>query len=314
MRILGHIHTFNDEEIIDRTLQALLEQTYPVDEIVLVDNASQDRTLARPFPKQVIVIRHSENQGTSGAVATGMEYALGKQYDWIYLLDADSLPRKDALQRLIEFYKGLPLEEQERVWRLSSLPLEAPHGHPRHGIRYTPEGCEMIKPEMGRLVYECDGTIWSGSLYKLSAVRQLGLPNRDYVLDWGEYEYGFLGKTHGYLAFMHQGSIIDHSVGDVELPAFSFKVGTRTVTIGRMRVPPIRLYYIFRNSLYFFLHVYHKGNVLRYLRQPSGSPNLGHLLKFLVRVVLLSEHRAKDLWACLRGTYDGLRKNLHHRY
>ena len=111
MRILGHIHTFNDEEIIDRTVQALLDQTYPVDEIVLVDNASQDRTLARSFPKQVIIIRHSENQGTSGAVATGMEYALGKQYDWIYLLDADSLPRKDALQRLIEFYEGLPLKE-----------------------------------------------------------------------------------------------------------------------------------------------------------------------------------------------------------
>ncbi len=144
MRILGHIHTFNDEEIIDRTLQALLDQTYPVDEIVLVDNASQDSTLARAFPKQVSIVRHPENQGTSGAVATGMEYALGRQYDWIYLLDADSLPRKDALQRLIEFYQGLPLEEQERVWRLSSLPLEAPHGQPRHGIRYTSEGCEVI--------------------------------------------------------------------------------------------------------------------------------------------------------------------------
>ena len=46
MRILGHIHTFNDEEIIDRSLRALLDQTYPVEEIVTEKNenliANQD--------------------------------------------------------------------------------------------------------------------------------------------------------------------------------------------------------------------------------------------------------------------------------
>jgi glycosyltransferase involved in cell wall biosynthesis len=45
VRIVGHIHTFNDEEVIDRSLHALLRQTCPVDEIILVDNGSTDGTL-----------------------------------------------------------------------------------------------------------------------------------------------------------------------------------------------------------------------------------------------------------------------------
>lgn len=314
MRILGHIHTFNDEEIIDRSLQALLEQTHQVDEIVLVDNASTDRTLARPFPKQVTVIQHQENSGTSGAVIAGMQYALTKQYEWIYILDADSVPRKDALEKLVELYRSFPPDLQARTWRLSSLPIEAPRNEPRHGIIFTPRGCKMVKARSDQVFYECDSTIWSGSLYKLSAIREVGLPNADYVLDWGEYEYGYLGKQYGYLAFMHQESTMAHSVGDVELPAHTYRLGPLSVTIKQIKVPAIRLYYIFRNTLYFWIYVYHKGNIFKYLSQPPGSPNFVHLIKYVVRICFLSQNRWEDLRACLRGARDGLRKDLERRY
>ncbi len=314
MRILGHIHSFNDEDIIDRSLQALLEQTLPVDEIVLVDNASTDGTLMRPFPKQVTVIQHPENRGTSGAVITGMQHALAKEYDWIYILDGDSVPRKDALEKLFELYRSFPSDLQAQTWRLSSLPVEAPRQEPRHGIMFTAKGCEMVKPDPDRPFYECDSTIWSGSLYKLSAVRRVGLPNGDYVLDWGEYEYGYLGKLRGYRAFMHQQSIIDHTVSDADLPALRYRFGPLRLEVKQLKLPPIRLYYIFRNTLYFWLYVYHKGNIFRYLRQPSDSPNLLCLVKYVVRVLLLSQNRWVDLRACMRGTWDGLRRNLHRRY
>lgn len=314
MRILGHIHTFNDEEIIDRALSALLEQTYPVGHIVVVDNASTDQTLARPFPDLVTVIRHPENRGTSGAVITGMQYALSGGFDWIYLLDADSLPRPDALERLVTLLQSLPRELRDRIWRLSSLPLEAPRKVPRHGIVFTPRGCKMAAPASDQLVYECDGTIWSGSLYRLSAVRAVGLPNADYVLDWGEYEYGYSGKQAGYRAFMHQASILDHSVGNDEPSTRTIGLGPFSLEIRKRRLPPFRLYYIFRNCLYFWLHVYHKGHLIRYLRQPSGSPNLPYLVRYLIRIMVLSDNRRIELTACLRGAWDGLRKRLDRRY
>jgi hypothetical protein len=134
------------------------------------------------------------------------------------------------------------------------------------------------------------------------------------VLDWGEYEYGYLGKQAGYRAFVHQGSIVDHSVGDEEPPARKIRLGPFSLELRRRSLPPFRTYYIFRNCLYFWLHVFHEGSLVRYLRQPSGSPNLGYLIKYLLKTVVLSTNRKADLAACLRGARDGLFKRLDRRY
>src|SRR5207249_3186734 len=102
MRVLAHIHTFNDADIIDRTIESVRAQTHPVDEILVVDNGSSDNTLDQPSLRQVTVLRHAENQGTSGAVYGGIRYALDHDYDWIWLFDADSNPEPDALEKLLD--------------------------------------------------------------------------------------------------------------------------------------------------------------------------------------------------------------------
>jgi GT2 family glycosyltransferase len=60
MRVLAQITTFNAVDLIDRTIEALQQQTRPVDEILVVDNASSDGTLQRPSVRNVTVIRHQE--------------------------------------------------------------------------------------------------------------------------------------------------------------------------------------------------------------------------------------------------------------
>ena len=278
MKILGHIHTFNDEEVIDLSLQALLDQTYPLDEIVLVDNASTDRTLQRSFPEKVTVIRHTENLGTSGAVATGLRYGIAHQYDFVWILDADCVAEKDALEKLVALYESFPIELKAQVWRLSSLPMERPKWavlegsvrlarfagnttpQPRHGIVFTSRGYTRVAPIAGQAVYECDGTIWSGNLFKLSAVKKIGLPNPDYVLDWGEYEYGYVGKSHGYRAFMHQSSLLKHNITGISTASFTtYRMGR--VAFNMIEMPPIRCYYLVRNVLYFWLYEYGDRNI-----------------------------------------------------
>src|SRR5579872_5843484 len=99
MRILAHIHTFNDADIIDRTIASVEAQTCAVDEIIVVDNASKDATLEQPLVKHATVLRQAENGGTSGAVHNGMRYALDRGYDWIWVFDADSTPEPAALEK-----------------------------------------------------------------------------------------------------------------------------------------------------------------------------------------------------------------------
>src|SRR6266849_5624193 len=132
MKLLAYLHTFNDSEVIDTAIHALCEQTYPIPEILLVDNASVDDTLDRTFPSKVTIIRNEHNLGTSGAVVIGMEYALAHGYDWIYILDADSTPQADAVEKLVHRYQSLSPELKVSTWWLSSL-LKEDTGRLHHG-------------------------------------------------------------------------------------------------------------------------------------------------------------------------------------
>ena len=108
MRVLAYIHTFNDADVIDQTIAALLPQTRAVDEILVVDNASTDNTLDQRVLQHATVVRHSQNLGTSGAVCTGMRYALEHGYDWIWIFDPDGLPAPDAFEKLLDLYPAGP--------------------------------------------------------------------------------------------------------------------------------------------------------------------------------------------------------------
>lgn len=308
MRILGHIHTFNDEEVIDQSLQALLDQTYPVDEILVVDNDSTDKTLSREFPDKVKIIRHGKNLGTSGAVISGMKYALEHQFDWIWIFDADSAPRKDALEKLVEFYQGLSRDLQTQIWLLASLRVEAAtQRKSSYELIFTPGGHQLVDHDQGQSFYEFDGTIWSASLYKLSAVQKLGLPSADYVLDWGEYEYGYLGKRRGYRAFLHQDSIVEHNIGgQAALHFTTYRLGPKSFRMPEL--PPIRCYYLIRNLLYFYLHEYHICNC------GTLFPRFVNISRITLSFLLRPRNRWKQSTACLRGIWDGLFKNMRNRY
>src|SRR5262249_1302739 len=167
----------NDADVVEGTIRALGAQTYPIPEIVLVDNASSDGTLDRVSQSNVTTIRNKKNLGTSGAVAIGMEYAIAHGYDWIYILDADSAPEPAAVENLIRCYERLSPDLQASTWWLSSLLKEEVSGYVHHACEFTPRGIEMLSPPPEPSHYRCHTNMWSGSLYRLDAVRAVGLPD-----------------------------------------------------------------------------------------------------------------------------------------
>jgi glycosyltransferase involved in cell wall biosynthesis len=137
MRVLAHIHTFNDADIIDRTIEAVLRQTRRLDGILVVDNASTDGTLERPWLQHAAVLRHPENLGTSGAVHSGFRFALEQGYDWIWVFDADSAPEPDALEKLLDLYASWPQNLQDETAFLACLYSNVQDGVLRHGGLFT---------------------------------------------------------------------------------------------------------------------------------------------------------------------------------
>lgn len=310
MKILAHIHTLNDEDVIERCIHSLMEQTFPVQKILLVDNASTDDTLNRSFPKLVTVVKHKINLGTSGSVDTGFRYALEKGYEWIWIMDADSIASSDALGKLMELYKSFPSEDQERIGVLCSRIIRGPAQQPDDYGLLTPKGPRAAKIDPSLAYYECDSAIWSGSLFNLRAVRDAKYPRYgpagywdDFSLDWGDIEYFYRVRLAGYKVLVHRSSFIRHRLGwQKQMSLF----GQKIISTNH---PIFRRYLYFRNGVYFWFYIYPDKNhffITLYLAT--------HIISQITKILLLEEDRWAKIRAILRGGWDGLNKKLQYCY
>ena len=306
MKVLGYVHTFNDADVIDATIAALCNQTHKLPEILLIDNASTDDTLDRPFPAEVTIRCNSRNLGTSGAVAAGMAYAIEHGYDWIYILDADSTPAPDAVENLLRCYDNLSPDLRATTWWLSSMLKEAENGDCHHGCMFTPSGIAYIAPPAEPVHHRCDSNMWSGSLYRLDAVKEVGLPDPDYVLDWGDIIYGYEGTRRGYTGFLEPSSVVEHHQHPVATLHFRRFI-SRFVHVFYMAPP--RAYYFWRNSIYFWAYRYDSD-----LRRKLILSHVLLYLRSLIKVSLFIKRPRPILWASLRGMWDGVHARLENRY
>jgi glycosyltransferase involved in cell wall biosynthesis len=92
-RVLIVIPAFNAE----RTVGAVIRDCREVlDEVLVVDDGSVDRTAAVAIDGDARVVSHAANRGKGAALKTGFAYALQRGYEAVITLDADGqhLPRE----------------------------------------------------------------------------------------------------------------------------------------------------------------------------------------------------------------------------
>src|SRR5262249_27752334 len=157
-----------------------------------------------------IVIRNRENLGTSGAIRIGFAYALEYEFDWVWIFDADSVPASDALENLLGFYERLPHSERERICFLACRVVTATGQTQHKPMIFTDSGGEVAPPRVDGGYSQCDCVLWSGSLYRMAAVKKIGLPAEDYVLDWAELEYGYRARQLGFASYMVHSCVLYH--------------------------------------------------------------------------------------------------------
>jgi glycosyltransferase involved in cell wall biosynthesis len=90
------IPAYNEEEAIGEVVSAL--RRTPWREVIVVDDASSDRTAERAEAAGARVIRHPYNKGNGAAVKTGLREARGEV---VLLLDADGQHAPEDAERVI---------------------------------------------------------------------------------------------------------------------------------------------------------------------------------------------------------------------
>jgi cellulose synthase/poly-beta-1,6-N-acetylglucosamine synthase-like glycosyltransferase/peptidoglycan/xylan/chitin deacetylase (PgdA/CDA1 family) len=99
------IAAYNEEKVIVRTVDSILENGYPGMEIIIVDDGSKDRTLEtlreRFGDQPNVSILTQPNGGKSAALNNGIGHA---KYEILIAVDADTLFRPGTIERLARHF------------------------------------------------------------------------------------------------------------------------------------------------------------------------------------------------------------------
>jgi len=100
----------NEERVIAKTLETILKLVPPKD-LFVVDDGSWDQTqeVAKKYTKNILA---TSNRGKAYALNSGIKhFKLTKKYEYIFFMDADSMPKSDFLDKILIHFKNDPKRE-----------------------------------------------------------------------------------------------------------------------------------------------------------------------------------------------------------
>src|SRR5690606_26904648 len=191
-RVVAVVVTWSRRDLRKLALGALRTQTRPVDDIVVIDNASSDGTaamVAADFP-DVDLVELRRNTGGAGGFAAGLEHALAHHKpDLLWLMDDDTVPEPTALEQLLATADRCP-GRRRPVLLASRVVWSDGRDHPMN----TPRRKPWVRRSEARYAETAGASpIRSASfvsiLVEADAVRERGLPIADYFLWNDDFEF-----------------------------------------------------------------------------------------------------------------------------
>lgn len=310
-RVLAVIVTYNPKiDALRVLLQAAILQ---LDALVIVDNGScnadQINSLVEELKSNsctLQVLTQTENLGLGAAHNIGIRKARKESFDYVLLLDQDSVPMQDMLSNLL-----IAHEKKSKTTLVSST-----------GVTYlnADNGAESFFVRFGWLKFarqycadrdqdgciEADFLISSGSLISLEALKEIGDMDESLFIDHVDTEWFLRAQTKGYRAYGVCDAVMQHGLGETTHQVdFSSHFLLRKLfglkNARRRNVPqhnPFRYYYIFRNS------------ILLYKRKDLSKlwkwNDIQRLCMIFLMFALIKSPRQKNLSMMSRGIRDGL--------
>jgi len=233
LRIAAVVVTFNRKELLKECLQALLRQTRPLDEIIVIDNASSDGTdqmVRREFP-QVTYVRLPENIGGAGGFHEGMKLAYEKGHDWIWVMDDDAIPARNCLEKLLVAINDLGNESIHSVLWCQIVT-------DRNDTSFSDSDKVILEP--------VTHAMFVGFAISRELVRKVGFPRKDLFIYHDDLEYSSRIHRMGGKIFKVLDSIIYHKDWSHQ-KKITVRILKKNLTTPE--IPKWKFYYLSRNDI-----------------------------------------------------------------
>lgn len=287
------IVTYNRLDLLKLALQSLEQQSYPIDRVIVVNNASTDN-VTQPFLDSyqgglpLDVIHNPTNTGGAGGFYTGIKTAHEQGYDWVYVMDDDVFAHPDCLKNLMaiaqpcmiavrEYKDGTIVERAALNYDLSNPFYLNPK---RQAIcdKYPARSQMPATLEVHNVAFE-------GFMIKKEVIDKIGYPEPKYFIFYDDADYALRARQAGYTILAVRDAILIRQLPFDQAGA----------------IDSWKAFYMFRN----LFHIHHKFGENALVRHKPIVLALGAMVGYGLK--LKKWQVIKDIWRAFK-TYKNLDK------
>jgi len=201
-KIAAVVVTYNRKGLLKECLDALLNQTYPLDSIIIIDNASTDGT--PEFLKEngyldnpkIDYVRLPENTGGAGGFYEGVKRGYKEGFDWLWLMDDDVKPQNDCLEKL--------LINKKIIYKHGGKPTALACQRIFVGGEIVKYDCKKInlsnpflglhqnhisEKDLSKQYLEIEGVPFEGLLLNAQSINEIGFPDKRFFIFGDDTDY-----------------------------------------------------------------------------------------------------------------------------
>jgi len=285
--ICAIIVTYRIGRKVMKCFDAIVNQ---VDEIVIVDNGSDEETISvlTEIKKEnhgVKIFYNQTNLGIAAALNIGVDYAIKNGYDWILTLDHDSEAEQDMVEKLLN--AGLVLSERadNDLAIIAANPIDTSVHEYLYEQKIFDNNCDIAAA--------CR-VISSGSLIKSSVFGKTGFFNESLFMYFVDDEFCLRCRNNNLGIYVCRSAILHHKEGDKKKKKFLWKIPSYNNYDSQAR------YYISRNAVYMV------ASYLKSKKYRAGFGLIRIMLRDTAKILFFENNKAVLIHAALKGFFDGV--------
>lgn len=209
------IVNYNGRTFLEKCFSSLLLQSYPVMEIIFVDNGSKDGSIEyikKEFPS-VIIIANNENFGFAKGNNIGIKTAKG---ELIATLNTDTEVKPQWLEELVN---AMVSDENVGMCASKMLLMKDPEIIDSTGILISRSGTGwdrgIFERDVGQYesMEEVLGPCAGAALYRMSMLDKIGLFDEDFIAYYEDIDLAFRGRLAGWKCLYVPKAVVYHMHG-----------------------------------------------------------------------------------------------------
>lgn len=282
-KIIACVVTFNRLELLKKVVNGLRNQTYKIDEILVVNNSSTDGTEEWLSEQTDISVVKQANLGSSGGQYAAAKYAYENNADHVWLMDDDVVADENCLMTMLKY--------------IEHFDIICPLRHNLNGVYYNDvTKINLTNPlksiwksiiddeDLKKDIIPVEGFTFEGPLISRKVIEKIGLPEKGFFIYGDDTEFSVRAYQNGFTAAV----------------ARDAKFSRMIMPIGDKDEFNWKTYYMVRNLI--AIDVMHCSNAVKFIRP------FGYYLSFVKTAKNFEQHKT-----LLKALFDGLRYKSHNR-